>query len=391
MVQTSSPPLARTEALDLARFLAIVGMMSSHLLGPDTPAWAAFLSTGLPSTLFAVLAGMSAVLSTRRYTDAGRHLAAALSLATRGLVVLAAGLALERLPTGIMIVLPALGTALVLTACLLRVRTAWLATLAVALAIVGPHLSALLRPEPLGAAQVASAVSAVQLAQPGFWADLLLVGAYPVVTWLVYVLIGVVLARGLRAATDRDRSGRFAVTVAAGGAAVLAAASVVSEQEWGQGWDLALTAAPHSGTTLDIARTSAFAAVVIGVLLLAGRSASRHAPRLRTILRPVLRPVLVAGAIPLTGYALHVVVHSLTSELTLQGVDMSQGFDPASLPWYSGGLAIFGLHVGGLLLLATLLAVVRRRGPLEWLVGRLARAAAGIGLSRRTPEVMAGT
>ncbi len=398
---------ARIEALDLARFLALVGMMSAHLQTWGRPAWVGFLNAGFPSTLFAVLAGMSAVLSTRRYTDDGRHLAAALSLATRGLLVLGAGLALDHVPSGIMVVLPYLGTALVCAALLLRARSRWLLALAAALWLAGPHVSFLVR-TPFTFRTAESLAMAPP--PPGFLITMFLAGEYPVVTWLVYVLVGVVLARGLRAATDRDRLPRFALVVCGVGALAFVAATVVDAvytraslaprvaealgipfgdavgvgnpgsggQPWGQGWDLVLTASPHTGTTGDVARTLGFACVVIGVLLILARHIG---PRVRT----VLRPVLAAGAIPLTAYTLHVLGHGIASHLLIAYVDTSRGYqDPTTLPWFSAGLGILAVHVAGLLLLGSVAYLLHRRGPLEALVSRLARAAAELGLRRRS-------
>ncbi len=395
--------LARIEALDLARFLAVVGMMSAHLSTFGQPSWASFLTTGLPSTLFAVLAGMSAVLSTRRYTDDGQHLAAAIALGVRGLVVLLAGLALDRLPTGIMIVLPYLGTSLICVAVLLRVRTRWLAALASVLWIAGPHLSALTRQSmELTSDSGSSGLAAV--APPGFLTKIFLGGAYPVVTWLVYVLAGVVLARGLRTATDQERETRFALVLAVAGATLLAVATVVSTVytrmevtprlademtgpltsssdagAHGGGapvWDQILTAEPHSGTMLDIARTLGFAGLVIGALLLL---VTRLGARTRT----ALRPLVVAGAIPLTAYTLHVVAHSIAWGPILQSMSTSAGYgDPSSPPWYAEGPGILAVHVGGFVLLAVLLMVLRRRGPLESVVSWLSRAGAGLRVRR---------
>ncbi|MEB4614241.1 acyltransferase, partial [Leucobacter sp. M11] len=91
-----SPGGGRLVGIDLARFLAICGMVVAHVRVID---WAADkpLNTvfdGNPSTLFAVLGGVSVVLATRRYLVAGDVAAARWSLFARGGIVVLIGLLL---------------------------------------------------------------------------------------------------------------------------------------------------------------------------------------------------------------------------------------------------------------------------------------------------------
>jgi len=125
-------------------------------------------------------------------------------------------------------------------------------------------------------------------------------------------------------------------------------------QQEGSWWWLA-SAAPHSGTPLDLLHTSAVAAAVIGACLLLERLAE-------WVDLDLLLPLRGAGAMTLTLYTVHVWVVS--------------GFYLKPLPagWTEDGM--FFAQAATAVTIGIVFARLRWRGPLEWaghtasLVGR---------------------
>ncbi|MGH3347263.1 MAG: heparan-alpha-glucosaminide N-acetyltransferase domain-containing protein, partial [Nocardioides sp.] len=101
----------RLVGLDVARCLALLGMVSTHVLSPVTPegeiSWTQDLAGGRASALFAVLAGVSlALLSGRRTPPTGRaRWAAVRALGVRALLIAALGLTLGMLDSGLAVIL----------------------------------------------------------------------------------------------------------------------------------------------------------------------------------------------------------------------------------------------------------------------------------------------
>lgn len=366
--------MTRIVALDLARFLAVIGMMAAHLSTGTTPDWVLEVVTGFPSSAFAVFGGVSAILATRRLSAEGRHLAAALSLAARGVVVAILGLVLQLVGWPILVVLTYFGAGLVCLALLLRLPTRALLAVAVLLALGGPALNLVVRsalgdPNP----EVISTDSPT-----AFVASLAFTGTYPVVTWLVYLTLGAAIGRMLVASRAPSlRPGLLLVPLGAAGllAAVLADAlsgpqsapgTAGGGAPVGTGIRMLLDTTPHTGSLGDIVRTASAACLVLGLLLLATRAGDR--------LPLVLRPVRAAGAAPLTIYTLHVVYVGTSVALALAlGNPSTYQDDP---DWWLGGLGIWALNVAVAIGIGGLLAALRRRGPLESVVGAIASAAA---------------
>jgi uncharacterized membrane protein len=367
----------RLVGLDVARCLALLGMVATHVLDARTPdgelATAQWLAGGRASALFAVLAGVSLALMTREPLR-GRPLALrSLGIVGRAVLIAALGLLLGGLDSGVAVILTYYGVLFVvgLPFTLLRVRT--LVPLTVAWVVVAPVVSHLVRPDL--PERGFESPSFAQLADPGQLAsELLLTGYYPVVPWLAYLLAGIALGR----LDLRDTSLLGAVALGGLGTAVLATRvsrtlvdpAVASENATGMfgttpadgDWDWLLVVAPHSATPFDLAQTIGSAVLVIcGCLLL-----ERLLPRAATA---VLGVVLGAGAATLTLYSLHVVM--LTPEV-----------------WPEEEPSAYASHVVVLLALGAVLRLLGRRGPLEAVAGlpvRLARSAA-TGDSSRTPQ-----
>jgi hypothetical protein len=353
-------------------------MVAAHVLDERRPDGSltrtSWVVDGRASALFAVLAGVSLVLMSRRTPPLG--------LAVRALLIALLGLALGQLETGLAIILTYYGVLFLLGLPFLRLSARTLFVVALAWALLAPVASQLLRPHlPVrGAASPAFD----QLADPGqLVSELLFTGYYPCLTWLSYLLLGMAIGR----CDLRSRSVHIRLVVA--GLAVAVAAFVVSraftQQPWvlrrlvpeagrygdvstadafvnaigggmhgttpaGGSWAWLLVVAPHSGTPFDLLETGASAALVIGLCLLAVAA-------LPAVGRRTVAIVFGAGTMTLSLYSLHVVMR--TDEVW-----------PPEVPPPSLG-TIFGWHVLVLMSIGALFVAVRRRGPLEAAVSRV--------------------
>lgn len=347
------PPRDRLVGLDVARCLALLGMVATHVLDERTPAGdlttAQWLAGGRSSALFAVLAGVSLALMTRR--DRGpRDLAA---IAVRALLIALLGLALGGLDSGLAVILTYYGVLFLLGLPFVLLRARSLAILCASWVLVAPALSHVVRPH-LPERGFASPTFE-QLADPGqLLSELLLTGYYPVVPWLAYLLAGLALGR----ADLRDP--RLLRVLALGGlglavvatqvSRVLVDPAVAAEHATGMygttpadgDWSWLLVVAPHSATPFDLAQTIGSALAVIGGCLLLERAL----PRPGVVALAVL---FGAGAMTLTLYSLHVVLRT----------------PDVWPPDHDAYLA----HVAVLLAIGAAYAALGWRGPLERLVG----------------------
>jgi hypothetical protein len=359
-------------------------MVAAHVLDERTAdgqlTRTAWLVDGRAAALFAVLAGVSLALMSRGGTNAA-------GLAVRALLVALLGLVLGELETGLAIILTYFGLLFLMGLPFLRLRARTLFLLAGAWAVLGPVVSQLVRPHlpPRGFASPDFG----QVEHPSHMlSELLFTGYYPCVPWLAYLLLGIAIGRcDLRTRVVRTR-------LLAGGLAVAIIAFVVSrsftEQPWvlrrlvpdaasygdvstadafvnaisggmhgttptGGSWAWLLVVAPHSGTPFDLLETGASAALVIG-LCLSLLSLLGHRPR---------RGVAIAfgaGTMTLTLYSLHTVMRT------------DRVWPPEAPP--PSTETIFGWHMLVLASIGALFVAVRRRGPLEAVVGRLSAAVA---------------
>lgn len=381
----------RVLGIDLARFLAIAGMMAAYLivprsdLEPYTSSWLTVLTSGLPSALFAVIGGFGIYLASRRYLAQGQRGAAAAALLARGAVVMLIGLVLELLPDHpIAVILIFFGAAIACCAPLVLLPTWALAAIAVCLPFLGTtagyELSHLYPARTIFAATSSTeALSA-----------LFLTGFYPVITWTTYLLIGLIAARYLLGGKRPTSPGNRALVVAALGAGALIVGKLASSLVLPSALEYlrqryALTAeqaryviatyhrgvplvppplsfalaAPHSGSPADVLVSSGVALGVTG-LLVAMTWHMTSTPRF-------LAPFAWTGAVPLTVYSLHIVLTAATWSAT-NGGDTSG----AGLWWYQSefwGQVIVVLVVG------TGIGLAGKKGPLEALVSAAARQA----------------
>lgn len=350
--------MTRIHGLDLARALAIIGMMAAHI-GPPR-----FLTDGYPAVLFAVLAGVSlGIISSRTSSPVD----ARLRLLTRAVILIGLGVILAALQFGIVIVLIAIGVSYVLLLPVLEWSTRRLLVLLAGLVVGGPLL---------GAAQ-----SALLIDWSSEFFSELLFGAYPLTAWLAYTLLGLVLHRVALRREVWLLVGGVAVFVLAQG--ILGAAhfrvtpgdELNFLEEWLQG-------EPHTGGLLDVLSSAGFSTAIIGVCLLVCRV---------PVIVKALYPVRSFGAMSLTVYVAHVVITTLAngtfvSATSFYGGEWHPGIDaePGEYGWtmyfppevpeesylepeFSDPLwpGLFVWQLIGFLVFASLWRWRFRRGPLE--------------------------
>ncbi|GAB3630710.1 heparan-alpha-glucosaminide N-acetyltransferase domain-containing protein [Microbacterium shaanxiense] len=390
---SSDQPLAgrRIVGIDIARFVAIIGMMAAHLvvqLGSDPNAGridslagkligATISSTS--ATTFAVLGGVSLVLLSRSMRDRsrGRMLT---SILIRGFAISLIGVLLEILVGPISVVLTAYGVAMIIAAFALLLPSTAVTVIAVVLWLGGGAVNA----------QVREGIAATPTSAPGpidevgrVLRDLLLTGHYPAITWVAYMLTGILLARILFATLTRNALRRLCLRLVFWGLAIYAVITVVGRiarmrPTWfglpdvgesmlssGRGapigtelWMLIIPT-PHSGNPADMLRTVAGACLLIGLFILLFDVRRReHGFAVET--------VRAAGAAPLTIYTAHVLVTMLLSAVATRAIIAGEATAPV---WYAQGVGILLLQIVGVLVIGAVLARLHRRGPLEALLG----------------------
>lgn len=364
---------ARVVGIDVARCLALLGMMAAHMLPEGR--WQHEVSAGRASALFAVLAGVSLALMTG---GAHRHrgprlVAGALGLEARAIMIAGTGLWLGTLDTNVAVILTYYGVLFILGLPFLALSARQLATLAGVWCVAAPIVSHLLRQHVGDAGPIVPTSSDLEQVWP-LLTNLTLTGYYPAFPWLAYLLAGMALGRldlrreatALRVAltgaalavTAKLLSAALLATEAA--RAALTASPDTSGVAWPQvraslersyygttpedtAWWLAI-AEPHTGTPLDLAHTTGTALLVLGLALIATRWATR-----------VWAIVFGAGAMTLTLYSAHVVM--LTPDVP-----------PPDDPEHYRTQVLIVLGIGAAF------AAARLRGPLELLVRLVSRA-----------------
>ena len=322
-------PPDRLVGVDLARGLALLGMMAVHVLpaqdADGSASVADQVASGRSAALFAVLAGVGLALAYGRRPSLPRAGAAVL---LRAVVIGAIGLGLGLLESGIAVILAYYAVFFVLALPWLRAGPRVLAAAAAVVAVGMPFVSFAVR-DDLPPRDSASPVPA-DLSEPGrLLSELLLTGYYPALVWLAYLLVG--LAVGRLALRSTGTALRLAATGAVlavgavglsmlllgplGGYEALAdvvrpddgrtVEQVVDTARFGtvpttSAWWLATDAA-HTSTPLDMAATTGAALLVLGLALL-----------VRGRLATLLTPLWAAGSMPLSLYTAHVAFLGLT-------------------------------------------------------------------------------
>jgi uncharacterized membrane protein len=377
----------RLAGIDAARGLALLGMMATHIYplwtqGADPePNFTGLVLSGRSSALFAVLAGVGlALLSGGNKQHHGRALLADRGgIAVRAALIAAVGLMLGTLEVNIAVILVHYAVLFWCALPFLQLRLPVLAAWAAGWLLLSPVAAYLVLgglESALDRSSLGHNPNVLDVFTPAtFLADIFVTGFYPVLQWLGYILVGLVvgrldvrktvvqlwlLAAGLAAAA-LGKAGSAVVMGQLGGLSQLASTEAAQRSDFGLIYQVNLSwvdrddswwwlgvAGPHSGTTFDLLHTSGTAVVVLAVCLLL----TSRRPRL-------LLPLSGAGAMTLSLYAAHVWVMSILPDGAAAPSDHV-------LYW---GQVIVALSIG------TALSVLSVRGPLELLTSSASRLA----------------
>jgi uncharacterized membrane protein len=342
----------RVAGVDLARGLAVIGMVAAHLLWledfdfADAGTWLAVVD-GRSSIVFATLAGVSIGL----VTGGPRPLAPdAMRIARRRLAVRAGmlwllGIWLIATGVPVYVILPAYAVLFLLALPLVALGTRALLLIAGAIALVMPFVQVVLDGLPFWRTTAGSLLSAA------------LGWNYPFPVWLAFVLAGLAVAR---AGILRTRVQLW--MVAAGSALTIlgygldGASGPDAVPARPTFWEAVWTAEPHSSGLLEVIGSGGFAIALIGLCVLA----------CRTVLTWVVLPLRAVGAMPLTAYTAQILAWALVAFAVLGTTTNLRAFRD---------LEPFVPMTVWLVLACTAWALLVGRGPLEWLVDRIAKLA----------------
>lgn len=264
---------ARIAGLDIARSLAIIGMIILHMANL---VWGTkVVLSGLPAAGFSIIAGTTMMILSRDYS-----LRVFLQLIARGLIVLLIGVAL--LPVGgeIQVVLVVMGAAMALSAWVPPLATGWKAL------IFG----------------LTTATATV------LYAPYTLPQVYPLVAFLAYMVAGMLLYDIYLTRSTRIKALSTAVcsVVAAVGVCLRFNPDI-------PGW---LRFTGHTGVLGEIVLSVCVTAVLLHLCLIAGK-----------LLPRVTFPFAALGSMSLTIYILHILTaHYWQSHISLHRTSAALGF-----------------------------------------------------------------
>lgn len=294
-------PTGRLDGVDVARAIALVGMVTVHFgpgreVGTGATAFVYHAFYGKASILFALVAGVGVgLMASRRPAGLVR-----VRMLYRALWLVPLGLALEELDHPVAVILQYYGLFFLGVVPFVGRRRATVLAGAAAWLLVGSGtvLAALvLRPEWMVRTGGDPPTTA--------W-ELLVGGYYPAVAWVPVLLFGMWLA------TVDLRSPRVRTAMVVGGAATLAAtrwasvtaASVLDLQVERGTWAWALAESGHSEMPLAILGAVGFGTAVLGASLV-----------VVDVARPVVAPLAALGRLALTVYVGHLLVYAWVPDL----------------------------------------------------------------------------
>lgn len=349
----------RVAGVDLARGLAVIGMVAAHLLWldefdlADAATWAAVVD-GRSSIVFATLAGVSIGLVTGATTPLppAQMRVARSRLAVRAGMLWLLGIWLIATGVPVYVILPAYAILFLLAVPLVALRARTLFAIAAVVAVVMPFVQ-------------------VPLDDLAFWrtpTGTLVSSAigwnYPFPVWIAFVVAGLAVAR---CGILRTRVQLWMIaggsTLALVGYGLDAAAGPDAVATGPTYWEAVWTAEPHSSGLLEVIGSGGFAIALIGLCALA----------CRTVLTWVVLPLRAVGAMPLTAYTAQILLWAAASLVLLGTTRDLRAFRD---------LEPFLPMTAMLVIACTTWALLVGRGPLEWLVDRVAKLAVPRGVDR---------
>lgn len=294
----------RIVGVDIARGMAILGMMAVHILDPGPFPWTNWIPgnwdrvfLGRSSILFAIIAGISiAFISGGTRPIAGTPLRRARArILVRAVIIFAVGAALQSLDHNIAVILEYYAVLFVLVLPFLTWQPKRLFQLVAALVVVLPPLYFI----------VINLAMRSDFGNDGTLTRLLFTGTYPAIIWVIFILIGLGVGRLDLTATRVHAwlllTGTAMMTIGYGSGQIaewLFPESSSVDGELPGRFDLSrmATMEPHSGTWFEVVSSSGVALEVIAVCLFVS-----YKPRV------VLYPLAAAGSMALTVYVSHVV------------------------------------------------------------------------------------
>jgi uncharacterized membrane protein YeiB len=335
----------RLAGIDLARALAIIGMVAVHASPSGTGerlAYVLAVPRGRAALLFGLIAGVGVSLlassRTRSVTDAR------FTLAWRVAVLLPLGLALQNLDHRVLVILADYAVLYVLALVVLRWSDRWLLVVVAVSTVVGSvgfRYGELY--DPFGFRGIAPSFGD----QAGEMLHrLVLSGPYPLITWAAPFCLGIWLGRR----DLRDPRVRWRMVVVGGALAVVVPAlswaltTLIGSGGAAGGWWALLDDAPHSQRPLWLVSATASAVAVLGIALVV----ADRLPRLGA-------PLVAAGQLAFTWYVAHLLVLHVR-----EGV-LRTGSATGTLAVVAVFTVVMG--VGSVLWLR-----IARRGPMEFLL-----------------------
>jgi uncharacterized membrane protein YeiB len=340
----------RIVGLDVARGLAIIGMLAAHTLvlrpvdAADPSTWGAIVQ-GRSAILFAVLAGVSiAIMSGGVRPVSGQQLVRVrLRIAVRAIVLFGLGGVLAALNTNVYVILEYYAVLFVLALLFLRWRPRSILLLAATLTVVMP-----------AAQLVLSRARAGWDLRPTAIIELVVEGYYPAMIWIVFLLVGLAVGRlDLRSPNVLRRLflAGFTASLVGYSAGELSAAIVPRSAgsvysgttfDWSRLLDISAlaTTAPHSGSPFEIVGSTGLAVAILAVCVMTARRAF-----------VLVLPLAATGSMALSAYTAQIIV--------LAVIQAGAGGDWTGGWWVFVALAVITVAA------STLWAYVVGPGPLE--------------------------
>ncbi|GAA1803641.1 DUF418 domain-containing protein [Nesterenkonia flava] len=345
MVSTQARGLTRLYALDVARAVAVFGMIIVNVGPYTTEGWASWIIralNGRASILFVILAGIGVTFLARRSLTKG--ITRRSTLLWRGLLLLALGLGLQALDHDVNVILPVYAALFFLAAFVVKMPTRWLFWSAMASTFLGPIIWILARQ------QTKFHIDPAELGDSPFEivAAIVVSGPYPLLVWIAPFFLGVWLGRqplGSIRVQRRLMIGGLIAGFGAFGLSRILIAFLGHPDMSTVGWDRLISAVGHSQMPLWLISSCGTAVAVLGMLLLV-------VPKLNQRIR-----LLVAvGQMPLTAYTAHLLIIALIVRPGPATPEM--------------GVLVSCLIMLGLIAFAVVWVANLRYGPLEMVLRR---------------------